>query len=238
MAHILRNPLVCVPSLSQIDPRLTHALPVIDALAEAGDATGGVSRRSLHWAARPGGLSQAGALDELVTCYGHGVYSIPYLAPEFCAALVEEASRMNYAVNEDEDVSVQIPELFLRDLCPQLHASLGALFKRYAAPLVRLLLHVEVEQVLSVQFARYAPENTPQSAWHTDLDSDVTLVVALSDEHQGGGTEVSPPWPAEKFTVPQLPVGHAMLFLGRTMLHRGLPVTAGTRHLLVHWTGL
>lgn len=232
MAHILRNPLVCVPSVSQVHPTLSYVLPAIDSLAAAGDAMGGVSARSLEWA----GASEA--LENLVTCYGHGVYSIPYLAPEFCAELVAETSQMKYAVNEDEDVSVQIPELFLRDLCPQLHGSLAALFKRYAAPLARLLLHVEVEQVLSVQFARYAPENTPQSAWHTDLDSDVTLVVALSDEHQGGGTEVSPPWPAEKFTVPQLPVGHAMLFLGRTMLHRGLPVTDGTRHLLVHWTGL
>lgn len=230
MAHILRNPLVCVPSVSQVHPTLSYVLPVIDSLAEAGDAMGGVSARSLQWA------GEAEALENLVTCYGHGVYSFPYLAPEFCAALLAEAGQMNYAVNEDEALPVQIPELFLREVCPQLYQSLAALFNRYAVPLCRVLLHVEPELVQSVQFAKYAPHNTPQGAWHRDEDSDVTLVVALSNEHQGGGTEVSPPWPAEKFTVPQLPVGHAMLFMGRTILHQGLPVTKGERHLLVHWT--
>lgn len=228
--HILRNPLVCVPAASQVHPTLSYVLPAIDSLAAAGDAMGGVSARSLQWA------GEAEAVENLVTCYGHGVYSFPYLAPEFCADLLAEAGHMNYAVNEDEQVAVQIPELFLREVCPQLYQSLAALYRRYVVPLVRLLLHVEPELVQSVQFAKYAPHNTPQGAWHRDEDSDVTLVVALSNDHKGGGTEVSPPWPAEKFTVPQLPVGHAMLFMGRTTLHQGLPVTEGERNLLVHWT--
>lgn len=228
--HILRNPLVCVPAASQVHPALRHALPVIDSLAEAGEATGGLSRRSLEWA------GETETLDELVCSHGHGVYSFPYLAPAFCRELLDEAGQMNYAVNEDEQVAVQIPELFLREVCPQLYQSLSALFRRYVVPLSRLLLHVEPELVQSVQFAKYAPHNTPQGAWHRDEDSDVTLVVSLSNNHKGGGTEISPPYPAEKFVVDQLPPGYALLFMGRTTLHQGLPVTQGERNLLVFWT--
>ncbi len=234
--HILRDPLVAVPAVRQAHPDLRHALPVIDSLAEAGEVMGGVSRRSLEWALLNSNTSDLADIEGLVTCHGHGVYSLPFLDPAYCADLLAEAQHMNYAVNEDEQVAVQIPELFLREVCPQLYQSLAALFRRYVVPLSRLLLHVEPELVQSVQFAKYAPHNTPQGAWHRDEDSDVTLVVALSNEHKGGGTEVSPPWPAEKFTVPQLPVGHAMLFMGRTTLHQGLPVTEGERNLLVHWT--
>lgn len=35
--------------------------------------------------------------------------------------------------------------------------------------------------------------------------------------------------------VPPLDKGHALLFSGKTVLHRGLNVDAGTRNILVYW---
>lgn len=42
----------------------------------------------------------------------------------------------------------------------------------------------------------------------------------------------------EPFEVPQLPVGHAMLFQGSRTLHKGREVTEGARNLLVFWSEL
>lgn len=97
---------------------------------------------------------------------------------------------------------------------------------------------VTPDECRSIQMARYTIDNTPHGCWHTDRDSESTLVVALSDYHDGGGTQVYDGPYRAPIAVPQLPTGWAMLFNGRARPHVGLPVTEGTRNLLVHWYGL
>lgn len=67
-------------------------------------------------------------------------------------------------------------------------------------------------------------------------DSDVTLVVALTGTHKGGGTLVHTGPFTENILVPQLPVGHGMFFNGKANRHYGMPVIEGERNLLVHWS--
>lgn len=173
--------------------------------------------------------------DENVVEYAPGVYGVRYLDPDYCAKLVEEFQRVPFVPNDEEPLDAQIPELVLESANNALYECLRGLHNGYIRPLAALLTAQNVTQCQSIQAARYTPENTPHGCWHTDQDSESTLVVALSDEHEGGGTEVYMGPFRPTITVPQLPVGWAMLFNGRHNMHQGLPVTKGTRNLLVHW---
>lgn len=173
---------------------------------------------------------------EGITHYGNGVYSFPYLSPKFCADLMTELNTITYEVNEDEPPETQIPEVVLCGVAPSLYECLRSLWSHAGIPLAKLLLGLDPERLVSIQAAKYDATNTAQGHWHTDRDSDVTLVVALTDTHEGGGTTVYQGPFKPTLTVPQLPVGHAMLFCGKSQRHYGLPVTEGQRNLLVHWS--
>ncbi|WYW00367.1 2OG-Fe(II) oxygenase [Pseudomonas phage vB_PpuP-Maksa] len=173
-----------------------------------------------------------------VIMYAPGVYAIRYLDPAYCKALVAELNHVEYTVNPEEPEDAQIPEVVLEEAHYGLFQCLRGLFEGYAKKLAYILMGLETGPAISIQAARYTPMNTPHGCWHTDRDSEVTLVVALSDDHEGGGTTVYQGPLVAPVTVPQLPTGWAMLFAGRTNEHMGLPVTKGTRNLLVHWYGL
>lgn len=175
---------------------------------------------------------------ENVVSHGNGVWSIRYLDPEYCRKLLVELHRVAYTVNEEEPEDAQIPEVVLEEHNYALFQCLRGLFEGYAKKLAYILMGLETGPCVSIQAAKYTPENTPHGCWHTDRDSEVTLVVALSDEHTGGGTEVYRGPLQRPVLVPQLATGWAMLFAGRTNEHMGLPVEEGTRNLLVHWYGL
>ena len=75
--------------------------------------------------------------------------------------------------------------------------------------------------------------------WHTDAGADlhdarlISVSVELSHQgdYDGGLLEIPQAGAAER-----LPRGGARMFLSR-LIHRVTPVTRGTRHALVNWTG-
>lgn len=164
-----------------------------------------------------------------------GVYSVRYLHPDFCTSMLTHFEAFQYAVNELEPEDARIPELTLMDNDYALYNCLRGLYRAYMAKLVQVLYGIEVGDCQAIQAARYRPTNTPHGCWHLDEDSEVTLVVALSNDHEGGGTAVYQGPFQKPAVVPQLSPGWGMLFNGRSRLHMGLPVTKGTRNLLVHW---
>lgn len=231
MSHLFRDHTLCIPSTAQVHADL---IPHLDSLAElAGWAeSGGVCWEGLD-------NSRLALLDayNIFTQYERApVFSAPVFSPDFCAALVQEFSGAAYEVNEAEDVPFQIPELVLKHEALALHGSLAVHFERLLTPMFKALFNMDPVNLRSIQLAKYQPNEVGHGNWHFDMDSDFTAVVALSDTHVGGGTEVKPAGLASAFVVPQLPVGHAMLFPGKTHLHRGLEVTEGIRNLLVFWS--
>lgn len=174
-------------------------------------------------------------LSENVRQMAHGVYAVRYLSEDFCGSLLKHLSTFQYAVNELEPEDARIPEVTLEDNDNALYETLRGLWQGYMHLLVGVLYHIESGECQSIQAARYTPQNTPHGCWHLDDDSEITLVVALSNDHKGGGTEVYNGPFGFTTVVPQLETGWGMLFNGRSRLHQGLPVTEGTRNLLVHW---
>lgn len=174
----------------------------------------------------------------LVTHHGAGVYSIPYLSPEYCDELVAVFSEAGYNVNPEEEPPAQIPEIVLKYRSKPLHDCLAVLWENVAVPLAHILWNLNPSELGSIQAAQYSPESQPGTVFHHDYHSDVTLVVNLGTEFEGGGTAVAPGLHEQGVTLAPLPKGHAMFFRGKTQLHRGLPVTDGVRTLLVHWANL
>lgn len=245
MTHVLIKASTAIPSKDKLHPGVRPHIPALESLGKLSEELHGLTMAAFSDPVRHAELQ---ALREVVSTwypqpgqdltYSSGVYSIPFLHPDFVDDLLTEIAAMSFEVNSDEEAEVQIPEITLQDRCPSLHSALASLFMHVVGPLSKILYQLDPEFIQSIQFAQYRPQEVAKGHWHHDQDSDITLVVALSDSHKGGGTMVKPQGFGEPFEVPQLPIGHAMLFQGSRTLHYGLPVTEGARNLLVFWSTL
>ncbi|WAT31149.1 hypothetical protein [Pseudomonas sp. GXZC] len=230
MTHVLSKAITAIPSMDKYAGFIRRNLFIFKEMADFSEEVGPISAEDFA-----SNSDWADALSQ-VTEHARGVYSFPYLSPEFCKALMLELDCMDYVVNEDEPEEAQIPELVFKHHCPALHECLRALWSDAGIALAKVLFGQDPHELRIIQAAKYTSENTPRGHWHADNDSDVTMVVALTAEHEGGGTKVHLGPFAKSVVVPQLPIGHAMFFNGKAMRHYGLPVTQGERNLLVHWS--
>lgn len=219
-------------TLAAVSPAWVHPLligdvPTLTIASEQADAEGPTTaRRVREWATW---------CDKRVQKWAPGVYSVPYLSPGLCDLLGAHLDHLGYCPNEDEDPEARINECVLNHMDPTLFTLLNGYFYAVAKPLANLLLQLDVNSALCIQGAVYETDGTPGTAWHKDTDSEFTVTVALTDpaEFDGGGTSI---WrDGFEFDVPPLPKGHALLFAGRTTLHKGNTVHSGRRQLLVHW---
>lgn len=221
---------LAIPSADKLHPQLRAALGNVVHIAEQVDALGGVRNVPegpvLAW------------VKELVTHHGMGVCSVPYLSPEYCDHLLAVFDAAGYHVNPNEEAPAQIPEIVLKIRSKPLFDCLAVLWNAAAVPLAQCIWNLEPDVPGSIQAAQYTAEGNAGTAMHHDAESDITLVVNLGTVFEGGGTEVAGDLFHRAVTVAPLKKGHAMFFKGKTQLHRGLPVTEGTRTLLVHWADL
>jgi len=228
--HVLSKALTAYPSVDKYHPDLRRILGALKEMAEHAEGVKPISFEDYTQD------SEWGQALSVITAYGHGVYSFPYLSEEFCKDLMLELDCMAYAVNEVEPEETQIPEVSFMTECPALYECLRSLWHNAGIPLAKVLMGQDPSELRTIQAAQYTVENTPRGHWHTDRDSDVTLVVALTRALTGGGTLVHSGPFEPNILVPQLPVGHGMFFSGKAHRHYGMPVTEGERNLLVHWS--
>ncbi|TKK39931.1 hypothetical protein PflCFBP13517_18205 [Pseudomonas fluorescens] len=228
--HVLSKALTAYSSLDKYHPDLRAQLDILKEMSEYAEGQHPLSSADFTQE------SEWGRALSIFTSYGHGVYSLPYLSETFCRDLMLELDCMSYSVNEAEPYEAQIPEVTLLTECRALFDCLHSLWANAGIPIAKVLLGQDPSVLQTIQAARYTPDNTPCGHWHNDQDSDVTLVVALTDTHTGGGTLVHTGPFSENIVVPQLPVGHGMFFNGKAHRHYGMPVTSGERNLLVHWS--
>lgn len=144
-----------------------------------------------------------------------------------------------FCPNETEGKAYQIPEIVL--CYDSNHHEPMRLAQRIAHtvlwPLFHLMYGSPPNTCSSIQLARYSDPENLGTGWHCDEASEASCVVSLSPErHTGGGTMLMPHGVfGEPYILPSLPKGDALMFNGRTTLHRGLEVVNGERNLLVYW---
>jgi hypothetical protein len=231
--HILENPALACAVQQHLHPELVRMLPGLWDLHEHNTQHG--------WSVPlpPGALhSQArNAAEWLQSKLVGPALAVPFLAASFCDAVVTEFRGYRYEPNHEEGAAFQIPEVVLAKACPTLYRTCYELFKGAMLPVLSGTFGLTPEVVRSIQLAKYTPDGTRSGNWHHDEDSDQTVVVSLAPElHTGGGTDLRHGF--GRVHVPALDKGHALLFPGKTTLHRGSPVTTGERNLLVFWTEL
>lgn len=239
MSTVLTKATTGIASQDKYHPMLKHFNPmyavtnlvILKEMAEYAEENGGISadkfKRESAWSS---------FLNDCVICHAPGVYSVAYLHPAFCRDILHEVSKFKHVPNDEEPEEAQIPEVVLESEHKVLYEVFRSFWHDAGLAYAKVLLNLEPDVLVSVQAAVYAPSETPRGHWHTDRDSDVTLVVALNDDHEGGGTMVAQGPFGPDLKVPQNETGWAMLFKGKTTMHYGLPVTEGERHLLVHWS--
>ena len=163
------------------------------------------------------------------------VYTMPIFRRSWCKMMCEEIELMKkefgFEGNEDEDDLRQIPEIVLRERCPQLYQNMWLVVRNVLDPVIMSIWQRSCPDPASIQIANYNLKEREQGNWHHDESADVSVVVPLNTgDYTGGGTEFH-----NLGKLKPLPNGHALIFPSFTHNHRGLPVGHGDRYLLVFW---
>jgi len=163
------------------------------------------------------------------------IYTFPLFRRQWCKMMVEEIEEMRkelaFEANQDEDKLRQIPEIVLKEHCPELYRNMWFVVRTIINPMIMSIWQRDCENPATIQIANYNIVDTQQGNWHHDNSADISVVVPLNTgEYNGGGTEFH-----NHGTLKPLPNGHALMFPSFTNLHRGLAVDGGDRYLLVFW---
>lgn len=226
--------MTCIPQEAWLHPELRLHLPALERLSQS------LQEGRYEWPELDTEQLQAVLWLSGYAIEGTRAFGLPFLSPEYCDKLVVEANEMRdvfgYHVNESEQEPYQIPELVVQQYCGNLATCLNILFERVMTAVCRVAYGITPAQTTSIQFAKYEPHGVDHGNWHTDIDSDITAVVSLQPEaFTGGGTDIRTRQ-MHHVTVDPLAKGHALLFHGKTTVHRGRAVKSGTRDLLVFWS--
>jgi len=149
--------------------------------------------------------------------------------------MVEEIEQMRkelaFETNQDEDILRQIPEIVLKEQCPELYRNMWFVVRTIINPMIMSIWQRDCEDPATIQIANYNIVDKQQGNWHHDESADISVVVPLNTGgYTGGGTEFH-----NHGTLKPIPNGHALMFPSFTNLHRGLTVEDGDRYLLVFW---
>ena len=163
------------------------------------------------------------------------VYKIPLFRRQFCKLLIKEIDSMKKEIgfkgNSDEDKLRQIPEIVLKEHCPELYRNMWFVTQTVLNPIFMAIWQRSCGDPASIQIANYNLKDKKQGAWHHDESADISVVVPVhTGDYEGGGTEFH-----NHGAIKRLPTGHALIFPSFTHLHKGLPVGSGDRYLLVFW---
>ncbi len=161
-------------------------------------------------------------------------FVLPVLSSQACQELIQRSHAYDWTENEDEAEAYRMPEVVLQHVDPACDGEVKrAMFAGLAPWLIGIWGRLP-DTYASVQLARYSPDERQQGNYHIDDDADYTAVIALNNDFQGGGTAIVDGMVGE-WTIPPVPPGFALVFDGKRTLHKGLPVTQGTRYLLTVW---
>jgi len=171
----------------------------------------------------------------------HNFYFLRLLTEEGADYFLGVADQMApyFSPNLDEGKEYQIPEVMLDMYSATNRANLLAreIGKEVLWPLFHVMYGNPPNHFSSVQLARYSAPDNIGTGWHADTESEASCVVSLAPErHKGGGTLLMPYGAfGQPYHLGPLPKGSALLFNGRTTLHRGVELEEGERNLLVYW---
>ena len=162
------------------------------------------------------------------------IYTIPAFTEEFCDFIIEEAEVSNqWTIDRHENYPTTDMVLGVIGMQETYHDIL----KEYFWPMATYLYKLEEPSWLDMTsenfIARYHPYAQYHLALHHDM-SQITTVVTLNEDFEGGGTFFS----KQKTKLKGLK-GHVSIHPGQiTHRHGGVPVKSGQRYIIVSFCNL
>lgn len=164
-------------------------------------------------------------------------FQLEWFTPEEVQELIQRTSTLPYKTVGVDTYDLDTPRIYF-DMEENATIFFQLYRKFYAeiAYIVELLLGMEVRDIESIFIAKYSPDEFPIDTCHTDDASDVSVVVALNDDYEGGGFELyGGGYYGGKSEFLKPPVGSATIFPGKEKFHRSKTTTEGNRLILVFW---
>lgn len=173
-------------------------------------------------------------LQGAVSLAGGNAYIVPVLSAQMCDDLLAWSDGSEWAENEGEEAPYRMEEIVIAHHDAEYDEWVKTILLYGLAPYLACVWGKLPDAFNSVQFTRYAADLRSGGAFHVDLTSKYTAVIALNDDFEGGGTRLCS-GVFGSVLVPPAPKGWALLFKGRDTFHKGETVTKGTRKLLTVW---
>jgi hypothetical protein len=168
------------------------------------------------------------------------------LEPEICQACIDYFERSPRSAHTSK---YKEPETDLPSMSATIsdrsalritgHALASVLHRKiHAAPLVIRDLP-EGFRITLLSVRKYSPGERPCVGWHKDSDADLSVVIFIGNECEGGGDfeymESMPGSQDKKRVIERRDqvAGNALVFHGCNILHRTTPVTSGSRYSIV-----
>ena len=123
------------------------------------------------------------------------VYTIPIFRRSWCKMMCQEIDHMKkefgFESNSSEDDMRQIPEIILKERCPELYTNMWFVVRNVIDPIIMSLWQRSCPDPASIQIANYNLAETEMGHWHHDESSDISVVVPLNTgSYTGGGTSL------------------------------------------------
>ena len=162
------------------------------------------------------------------------IYTIPAFTEEFCDFMIDEAEASNqWTVDRHEHYPTT--DMLITEI--GMHNTYHEILKEYFWPCAAHVFKLEEPQWIDMNsenfLARYHPYAQYHLALHHD-SSEITTVVTLNEDFEGGGTYFS-----KQRTKLKGLKGHVSIHPGQiTHRHGGLPVESGQRYIVVSFCNL
>jgi hypothetical protein len=162
------------------------------------------------------------------------IYTIPAFTEDFCDFMIDEAEASNQWTF-DRHHNYPTTDMLLQVI--DMHETYQEIQRKYIWPLAAHVYKLEEEEWIDMTsenfLARYHPYAQYHLALHHDM-SQITTVVTLNEDFEGGGTYFS----KQKTKLKGLK-GHISVHPGTiTHRHGGVPVKHGQRYIIVSFCNL
>lgn len=175
-------------------------------------------------------------LENRVPTLTYPAFVVPALSHDACDLLNNWCDTQDWAENIEEDDAYRMPEIVVSEKDENYDRFLKNVLLHALGPWFMIAFGKLPDEYSSLQFTKYSPDDRAGGELHTDKDSDYTAVISLNTgEFNCAGTVLVDGLIGAQVVAP-VPKGWALIFHGKNMLHKGLPVIEGERRLLTAWT--
>ncbi len=164
------------------------------------------------------------------------ILTIPFLSPEFCAALIAAAEERLDAFgplpSDVENRAAPGRELRINHIAPEVARQFETHFNKHIAPVLRTYWWpLKLGKTRMPFILRYSPDTQAVLDPHHDAAM-VSMAILLNADYEGG--ELT--FPRQHWNSAGVGVGNIIAFPSRvTHVHWVMPVTAGTRYAMAAW---